>query len=76
MIMFNKKLDKAGAAMRVLAILQEILYLEASEDSKGFVLNPDKEQDSDTLTRINNLADQFGLRPKTKVPISGGHYAR
>jgi hypothetical protein len=75
MIMFNKKLDKAGAAMRVLAILQEILYLdtEPTKDGPntddGFVLNPDKEQDSDTLSRINNLAAQFGLRPKTKVPF-------
>lgn len=67
MILFNKKLvNKISPVMNMLSELQEILYLEAAEPNlrgNNWMLNPDKEQDSDTLERINDLADKYGLRP-------------
>ncbi len=74
MILFNKKLSAVGsqiptAAITALAELQEILFLDAAEKDEGFVLNPDKEHDSDIMERIDDLANRYGLRPRKIVPF-------
>ena len=68
MILFNKKLvNKCSTSTDALSELQEILYLTEGAGGKGFALNPDKEWDSDTLARIGELANKYGLRPNKIV---------
>ena len=69
MKLFSAKLTRVNGPMYALTELQNILYLTKDELGKGGILDPDKEHDSDTLERINDLAMRYGLRPATKTPI-------